>query len=127
MFWKRVWYKPSFLALSTDARLLYIWSWTNPDASLSGLYECGPRKLARVLRDDAQATGRALRELEVEPLALYDAAAEVLWVVGRVEHVLRSPTQAVRMGRDFAACPPTYLRQQFAVKYGKLLNLDADG
>ncbi len=134
-FWKRVWRKESFTRLSVPARLLYIWSWTHEDSALCGLYGVSPRQLERALaeRDGGSDAGlrravvEALRELAVKPLVLYDDDAEVLWVVGRVEHALRSPTQAVRMLREYEACPASPLKEQFTRKYGAKLDLPANG
>lgn len=131
MFHKRVWSTSSFRALTTDARLLYLWTWTNEDASLAGIYEASPRQIARALADvsgppDEQMTDRlaaALRELSQRPLVLYDEDAWVLWVVGRVEHTLRSPKVAIRMRRDWEECPASPLKQRFADTYGERLGL----
>jgi hypothetical protein len=131
MFYKRVWHTRSFRALGTDARLLYLWSWTSPgDGRLSGLFEASPTQLAQALGDadslfgPRQRVAAALRELAVKPLLLYDDDAEVVWVVGRVEHALRSPTQAVRMRREFEACPPSPLRDRFRATYGAQLQIE---
>lgn len=133
MFYKRVWHRESFRSLSSDARLLYLWTWTNPDTAMSGLYECSPRRLERAL-DEREIVPRAelrrrvaaaLLELAAKPLVLYDDDAEVLWVVGRVEHTLRSPTQAVRMIREWRACPPSPLKDRFEAKYKEVLGASA--
>lgn len=131
LFRKAVYRKPSYRELSTDARLLYLWSWTHEGAALNGLYEISPRKLESALEhreapDPAlrQRVGGALGELARKPLVLYDDDMEVLWVVGRVDHVNLSPTTAVRMRREWERCPPSPLRHQFAQRYGAVLGLN---
>lgn len=130
MFYKRVWETGSFRALGTDARMIYLWSWTSPGPGrLAGLFQASPTQLAQALGDadslfgPRQRVASALRELAVKPLLLYDDEAEVLWVVGRVEHALRSPTQRVRMQREFVACPGSPLKDRFAATYGAQLQL----
>lgn len=127
-FQKKVWRRESFRALSPDARLVYLWSWTNPDhANLSGLYSASPRQMERALADDSpelrERLRAALRELSKEPLVLYDNDNEVLWVVGRVDHVLKSTTQATKMAREYEECPSSPLKDKFCRTYGKKLSL----
>lgn len=130
LFQKKVWRRPSFLELDADARLLYLWTWTHENAALCGLYEVSPRKLESALehRDAPDAGLRdrvaaALQQLARKPLVLYDDDMEVLWVVGRVEHVNMSPTGATRMRREWERCPPSPLRDQFAHRYGAALGI----
>jgi hypothetical protein len=126
---KAVWRKPSFLELSTDARLLYLWSWTNPAANLIGLYRAGVSELVAAVgpangRPGLERLEDALRELSRKPLLLYDDDAALLWVVGRVEHVLTSPKVRIAMRRQFAEVPPGILRDRFVALYGSLLDLE---
>jgi hypothetical protein len=37
-----LWSDPDFLALTPQARLLYIWSWTNPRCGMAGIYKLSP-------------------------------------------------------------------------------------
>lgn len=134
LFGKVVWNRPAFRVLSADARVLYFWTWTAPGRPLSGIGPASPRALERALEEapggDALLRERvrsALVELARKPLVLYDDDAEVLWVVGRVEHALRSPAMAVRMRREWESCPPSPLRDRFAEAYGHLLELVALG
>lgn len=125
-FRKRVWRRGSFVKLTPMARLLYLWTWTSPDyGNLAGLYSVSPLQLERALADEGdwrrEAVAAALQELAEKPLVLYDEGNEVLWVVGRVENVLKSPTQATRIAKDFEACPPSPLREKFVATYGELL------
>lgn len=129
-FGKAVWHRPAFRALTADARLLYFWTWTAPGRPLSGLGPASPRALERAL-GDADGADPLLRErvrvslveLARKPLVLYDDDNEVLWVVGRVDHALRSPAMAVRMRREFDQCPPSPLKDRFVAAYGRTLDL----
>ena len=123
MFRKAVWNRQSFVELSPAARVLYLWGWTSPEATLSGLVNASPRALARAIGADVEL-GRVLAELARKPLAHYDDEAEVLWIVGRVEHSNTSPKVAVRIVREWEACPSEPIRDLFAELYGAELHLN---
>jgi hypothetical protein len=130
MFRKVVWVRPSFVELGVDARLIYLWGWTSPEATLSGLIRASPRQLARAIADaevPVERLARALHQLARKPLALYDDVAEVLWIVGRVEHVNRSPKVATRVVREWETCESPVIREQFAELYGEKLGLNGAG
>lgn len=124
---------PAYVELDADARLLFLWSFTNPDATLCGLYRASWRQLAGAL---APLNGRvppemdarveaALNALEQKPLLLYDEDTEVLWVVNRARHANRSPKVATAMRREYERCPASQLKAQFRTRYGRQLDLPA--
>lgn len=123
MFQLKTWLDEDFEALSTAARLLFIWSWTSPASSICGLYEASPKRLRRALGRDHEQLGDALKELARKPMVLYDDDAEVLWVVNRARHANRSPKVAVAMRREFEAVPACTLKDQFAEMHGKAIGL----
>jgi hypothetical protein len=41
-----LWSDPDFLVLSSDARLVYIWTWTNPRCGMAGIYKFAPSQAA---------------------------------------------------------------------------------
>lgn len=124
---------PAYQELEADARLLFLWSFTNPDATLCGLYRASWRQLASAL---GPLNGRvpvavdrrveaALNALERKPLVLYDEEREVLWVVNRARHANRSPKVATAMRREFERCPASPVKDQFKRRYGRQLQLAA--
>lgn len=135
MVYRGTWRDGAFLELSTDARLLFLWSWTNPDAALCGLYSASPRMLERALEErdggsDDELRARvagALRELARKPLVLYDDDAEVLWVVRRAAYANRSPKVQVLLQREVAECPPSILKKRFLRAHGARLGLTNGG
>lgn len=134
MLQRKIWHDRAFMDLSTDARLLFIWSWTHPANALCGLYHVSPRQLERALEErrgsDPALRARvkaALDELAVKPLVLYDDDAEVLWVVKRAEYANRSPKVAVMLRREFEECPPSPLKDRFIDAHGDRLGLSRNG
>lgn len=118
------WDDPAFRELGPDGRLIFLWSWTNPDAAIGGLYHASLRQIARALSDDAplERAERALRgELAAKPMIVYDFEQEMLWVVTRAAHANRSPKVAVAIMREWERCAPASdLKAMFAVRYPHL-------
>ena len=113
--------------LSTDARLLFLWSWTNPRATIAGLYPVGQGPMRAALDRPDEARGArvrdALAELDAAGLVRYDDENEVLWVVNRARYANRSPATVKGMEREWRECPPSPLRDAFKRKYGRVLEL----
>lgn len=115
---------PAFVPLSTEARLLFIWSFTNLNAAICGLYRCSEREMRRALgRSGERRISSALEELAAKPLVRYDADNEVIWVVNRARHANRSPKVARAMQKEIEACPPSPLVPEFVAMYGSMLNV----
>lgn len=124
----KMWRDPAFVDLTPDARLLFLWAWTNPEAAISGLYAVSAKRMAQALGampgDPASAwaakVDAALKELAAKPLVLWDDDAEVLWVVTRAHHSNRSPKAAAVMTKELARCPPSPLKEAFIERYPAL-------
>lgn len=125
-----LWNDTDFRDLTTDARLLFIWSWTNPEASISGLYHVSVKAMGRALgrpsghtldQDVEERVEKALEELGQKPLVLYDYDEEVIWVVNRARFTNRSPNQQKAIQRGYESCPPSPLREQFKNVYESIL------
>lgn len=125
-----LWGDPAFVELSTESRLLFIWSWTNPKAAICGLYHASEKQMERAIGhsihdvpSEAGALEHALGELRRKPLLKYDHDNEVLWVVNRARHANRSPKVARAMQREVEDCPPSPLVEEFVNTYGRMLDL----
>lgn len=120
-----VWEDPDFKRLSTDARLLFLWAWTNPNAAICGLYHTSETHLLKALEPGAEKDRLypAMVELADKPLVLYDFNNEVVWVVNRARHANRSEGVAKRMQREVEACPESPLVDNFMAMYGQMLAL----
>ena len=125
------WTDRKFLALSTDARLLFIWSWSLPHAALCGLYRATLRDLGDALgaHDSDSQQGRlgrvrrALDELDQAGMVKHDATTQVLWVVNRVKHQYLTPKSISVMQREVRNCPDSPLVDEFLQRYGRVLGM----
>lgn len=128
----KLWTDAKFLSLSTDARLLFIWSWMPPHASICGLYGASIKQLSRALgaseyvpsSESAGRVRRALGELRERQMLLYDDENEVVWAVNRVKHAPSTPQTVAIMQQEVLACPESPLVDVFIERYGRQLGLD---
>jgi hypothetical protein len=104
-----VWRSPAFRALSNEARLLYIWSLTNEDSTVSGLYVTTPKRMATALEsgwsEESDDFHVALEELGRQPMVLYDFDHEVMWVTAKAREAPSTPSLAKRMQEEVEAVP----------------------
>lgn len=128
---EELWTDRKFLALSSEARLLFIWSWCPPHAAVCGLYSVSPRQLQKALGEGMHdltieaAVKIALDELEEAGLLRYDWDNEVVWVVNRVKHAATTPRARSLMQRELRACPDSPLVDAFVKRYGRTLGVEA--
>ena len=97
-FENSLWSDPEFLALSPDARLLYIWTWTNPRCGMSGLYKLAPAAAAYETGLGEDCTLAALEELGDARFAFYEDG--VVFVRTRVKHLRQKTTQIAKAIRN---------------------------
>lgn len=99
-FHREVWDDADFNKLGADAKVIWLWAWTSPSASNTGLVRASHRSLARVLHRQGRVTTQrvktALRQLAAKPMALYDEEWEVLYVPTRTRWVLEHETVGAR-------------------------------
>lgn len=112
-----------FQGLDTDARLLFIYLFTNPSASISGIYRLP-------LRTMAFESGLSVERV-IELLAQFSAANKAhyadgtLWVVRMRENQIPgivSPKVKVRLDKDVAAVPDSPLKTAYLTHYGYPIN-----
>jgi hypothetical protein len=115
-----LWSDPDFLALSSAARLTYIWTWSNPRCGMAGIYKLSPAQATLELGLDEATVTAALAELGEARFAFYEM--NVLWVRSRVKHLRQKTTQiATAIRSDLARIPNGHpLKVQFVETYGKL-------
>jgi hypothetical protein len=115
----RTWSDSWFLGLTNVQKLLFIYLFSNPRASVTGLYEL-PLKLIRL--ETGLGCAAILRALEVYAAAdkvYYDAQAEVVWVVSMPKYQLGERinlTLQKRIEADIRAVPECGLKQRFFEK-----------
>jgi hypothetical protein len=124
----RLWQDPAYVELGPDARLLFLWSWTSPDAAIGGLYVASMRQLGRALSPAynaavARRIEAAIDELARKPLLAYDFDTETVWLVNRARHSMRSPKVRVAIAREYERVPEGPLKLAFVMKYGQDLGI----
>jgi hypothetical protein len=114
-----IWSDPEFVALTADAKLLYIWSFTNSSCGMAGIYKA-PMGLA------AYQTGLTERRVEKAAAELANArfmfwTDGVIWVRARVKHLRTRTSQiATSVANDVAKIAEGHpLRLGFLEEYGE--------
>ena len=80
-----IWGDPDFSAATPHAKLVYLWSFTNPRCNMAGLYMVPPAHIAAETGLSKRKVELALGELQEARLVYY--VDGVLWVRSRVKHL----------------------------------------
>lgn len=87
-----LWSDPDFKRLSPEAKLIYIWSWTNSDCNMAGLYRADEGEISYRTGLTPRKVVGGLAELEDGRFVFLRDGW--LWVRSRVRH-LRSPSKSI--------------------------------
>ena len=99
-----IWGDPDFEVLSADAKLLYLWSFTNPLCNMSGVYKVSELRMARDTSMSPARVTKALDELRAGGFIVTEGS--LLWVRSRVKHMrTQSPTMARSIEKDLEDVP----------------------
>lgn len=79
-----IWDDEDFDALSNDAALFYLWSFTNPRCGMAGVYKCKRRHLCEGRLTERKLTNVLAELAESRHVYYVDG---VLWVRTRVKHL----------------------------------------
>ena len=108
-----------FQSLDTDARLLFIYLFTNPSASIAGIYRLPLRTIEFESGLDKARITELLTQFSAANKAHY--ADGVVWVVKMRENQIPgaiSPKVQVRLDKDIAAIPNCPLKIRYLKHYG---------
>lgn len=113
-----IWGDPEFEALSPDAKLLYLWSFTNSQCNMAGVYKVSVARMAGETGLNTARTEKALAQLVEQAFLVYEAPW--LWVRSRVKHIRsESPSMARSIAKDVKALDDEVpIRRQFLDRYG---------
>lgn len=89
-----IWSDPDFDAMTAEAKLLYLWSFTNQRCGMAGIYKVARRHMALETSVSDPILSRALAELEEARFVFYDG--QVLWVRSRIKHLRTKTSQIAR-------------------------------
>lgn len=108
----KVWRDEAFLCLGPDARLMFLWAWSNERAQPSGIYRADPSEMVEsfsrrglLSADNVQRFVAAREQLAEKPLMLYDPKESLVWVVNRARYANRTMTTQAAIRRGWAAAP----------------------
>ena len=113
-----IWDDEDFVALTPPAKLVYLWSFTNPRCGMAGLYKVGPRAIAADTNLTDDAVRDALTELADARFLFHEAG--VLWVRARVKRLRsKGPGIAKAITADVNSISPDHpVRVRFLEEYG---------
>lgn len=112
-----IWSDPWFVALSADAKLLYLWAITTDHGNLAGLFTVAQQMIQFEAGLTPVRFTRALESLEGK--LAYRAESGAVWVVGRAKNVRSKTTQIAKsIARAVEECPEEDFRRAFVAKYG---------
>lgn len=102
-----IWDDPDFAELTAPAKLVYLWSFTNPRCNMAGLYKVPVRHIGAETGLTDSRVEKALSELQARRFIYFDGT--VLWVRSRVRHIrTKTPLMArsvVRTVEEFGNHP----------------------
>lgn len=114
-----IWSDPDFLGLSVNAKLLYVWSFTNPRCGMSGLYKVTREAAAMETGLTPARLADALGELAEGRFVFYDG--RWMWVRSRIKHLRsKSPNIAKSIRSDLEAAGEHEYARELAEKYRTL-------
>jgi hypothetical protein len=97
-----IWSDPDYVGLTPHAKLVYLWSFTNPRCGMAGLYKVMPAAMQMETGLTPKQAEAALTELEEGRFVFFDG--RVLWVRSRVKHLRsKSDTIAKSIASDVAS------------------------
>jgi DnaD/phage-associated family protein len=108
-----------FQGLETDARLLFIYLFTNPSASISGIYRLPLRTMAFESGLPVERVQQLLNQFSEQDKAHY--ADGVIWVVKMRENQLPgkiSENVGKRLTKDIASIPYCDIKRRYLIAYG---------
>ena len=113
-----IWADPDFLDLSPDAKLLYVWSFTNAHCNMAGLYKVAERTMRAETGLPQGRLAKAITELCSRDFwRTHDAW---VWVRSRVKYLRsRNPNMAKAVAKDIDMLPIGHvLRSEWLATYG---------
>lgn len=112
-----LWSDPKFEPLEADAKLLFIWSWSNPHCGMAGVYEVSTKLMGLETALPEQRVLVALDELCASKMVVY--AGYLLWVCARVKRLRTRTSQIARsIANDLGKIDPAHpIRAAFMEMY----------
>ena len=112
------WSRSPFCDLTPTAKLVYVWSRTNPACVMSGIYRSRAEQIVLDTGLEPDDVARALRELDDQAVVRSEDGG-MLWVCDRVQQLRgRNPSVAKGIARDVGELEPAHsFRIAFLSRY----------
>ena len=114
------WNDPFVQPLSCEAKLLYLYSWTNVHCNQAGLYEITKVTITRETGLDLARTDSALAELN--PKVVYYEDLNLLWVRAFLKRNARSPQFKTAAAKNLEKLNAPEIIAEF-LKYNNTLSI----
>lgn len=112
-----IWGDPWFLALSANAKVLYLWAITTTHGNLAGLFMVAEPMVCLETGLSDRDLAAALSELKGKILYRRDTGA--LWVRGKAKRIRSKTTQIAKsVAKAVRECPSPEIQGAFLAKYG---------
>lgn len=116
-----IWDDPAFEELSSDARLVFIWSFSNRHRNEACLYKITVKKIASETGLTAVKVKQALKELISAKMVGYDFEAHILWVRNALKYQTINPNSLRAVKKDLESIGCHYFIKDFIEHYGAML------
>ncbi|MEW6573156.1 MAG: DnaD domain protein [Bacillota bacterium] len=119
----QIWTRPEVQEASADAKLIYIYLWTNERRTLSAIYPMSIKTIADQTGIEPACVSKAIEELSAAALVEYDYDRRVVWVIDAVKSIPdidRDQNKLKNIVKNLSVLPDTPLIINFLQKYSYL-------
>ena len=113
----QLWIDDKFTNISPQARLLFLWMFTSPSSSSSGLSLFNDEVCQRETGLSDRELHACMKELKKGHRTKYDDKYNVLWVVNQFKHTPKSPKIIESVLREVESLPSSGIKVDFIKQY----------
>jgi len=113
----QLWIDEKFSNISPQAKLLFLWTFTNPKAGSSGLFSFNDDVCQNETGLSDRELHNSLKELTKTDRLRYDEKNNIIWVVNQFKHVPKSEKIIEAIIREMDNLPKSILVDAFRDKY----------
>jgi predicted phage-related endonuclease len=116
-----IWDDPDFEELSADARLIFIWAFSNRHRNEACLYTITVKKISNETGLSTVKTKQALQELVKAEMIGYDFDEQIMWVKNALKYQTINPNCLRAVKKDLESIGRHYLVKDFIEHYSCFL------
>lgn len=117
----KIWSSPDFQALSPNAKLVFIYTFSNDHRNEACLYRITPKTIANETELTVEEIKAALEEIEAQGMIKYDPERYLMWVINAVRYQKISPNEVTAIQNNLAAYEPHPFVEEFRNYYADIL------